>query len=85
MKEVIAAKVKIDFDDPSKTQVLVRKAVFDEDGLLSAIYGLAEDGRWLRKPVGGPYPDECHLLPVIVYDNFSETWGFLAGELHADL
>ena len=70
MKTSIVAKVKINLDDPLKTIVIVRKVEQDDEGNLLGIYGLTGDGRWLRKPEGGRYPDECHL-PIAVFDNFS--------------
>jgi len=70
MVEEIVAKVKINFDDPLKTSVVIRKVVREDNGLLVGIFGLSKDGKWLPKPEGGPYPDECYL-PVMVLDNYS--------------
>ncbi len=69
--EEIIAKVKIDFDYPLNTQVVVRKVVRNENGDLVGIFGLGKDGQWLEKLEGCPYPDECYL-PTAIYDNSGE-------------
>jgi len=70
MKIQIIAKVKINFDDPRKTDVVVRKVVTNDNDELIGIFGLSSNGDWLPKEEGKPYPPECHL-PIVVYDNFS--------------
>ena len=70
MKIEIIAKVKINFEDPTKTDVLVRKVVRDDDDHIIGVCGLSKDGEWLSKEVGSSYPPDCHL-PVIIYDNYS--------------
>ena len=64
----VLARVKIDFDDPLKTQVIIRR-VTDEG--CCKIHCMTADGSWLFKPSGEPYPEAC-LLPVAVFDNFSD-------------
>jgi len=61
----ITAKVRIDFDEPSKTQVIIRKVLIDEDAERRCLgkYGLSKQGDWIFIPEGQRYPDEC-LLPV---------------------
>lgn len=64
-REQIVAKVQIVFEDLSKTWVIVRKSVCDDDGVRR--YGLSTTGEWIYVPEGERYPDEC-LLPVVVWN-----------------
>lgn len=60
----IVAKVKVDLEDLSKTQVMVRKTIRDGDGI--RICALSRQGEWIHVPEGERYPDEC-LLPVAIW------------------
>lgn len=68
MKTEVTAKLKKNFEEPLKSEVMVRKAVFDEQNVLVGLYGLNENGEWIKKQEGKSYPK----LPLQVYDNFTK-------------
>ena len=63
MRESIVARVKWNAEDPFKPLILVRKAVFNDEGFLEKKYGLTGTGEWVEVPRDIKYPEEC-LLPV---------------------
>ena len=63
LTQKIVARVRLESDSP---QVIVRKAVFKDDGTVDKKYGLARDGDWVEVPEATDYPDKCYL-PVALY------------------
>lgn len=66
MRQEITAKVRFNPDNP---QVLVRKALFKEDGKVDTKYFLSKEGDWIEVPEATPCPEECYL-PVALYPPF---------------
>ena len=50
--------VKFNGDDDT---AIVRKTVVDKDGLVEAVYGLSRNGKWIVRPPGECYAEECLL------------------------
>lgn len=71
MITTVLAKVKINFQDPLQTSVIVRKAIRDVDGQFIAKCGLTKTGEWILIAEGQPYPEECRLSTSI-FNNFSD-------------
>lgn len=68
MRTEVTVKLKINFEQPLKSEVMVRKAVFNDQDALVGLFGLDENGEWVEKQEGKSYPK----LPLQVYDNFTE-------------
>jgi len=68
MKQEIVARVHF---DPTGLQIVVRKAVFKNDGKIDKKYGLSKKGDWIEVPEATMYPDECYL-PIALWDSYDK-------------
>jgi len=65
-KECIQAFAEVNFSEPEKSYIVLRKTVID--GLTEKRFGLAIDGNWIEVPQAEMFPEVCYL-PIIFWQS----------------